>query len=288
MSEFETADWHRALTLAERKFRLDGKMPIPSAAARDSERARTHLESWKRQAPFDRQDWLARRLASEGFDEASFGRLLEVPPEELSLGGPLPWLTALTEAYSRPEWPGADSLPLPESVRKDPMAGFLNLVVPLIQRGLGRFRNGVEAIASGGGTLPCDPVEAERQIFSALPAKLLWMLDRTLVLELNVARVEGKLSGSSPEARFGSFVERLRRFEPASSFKGFRPTGPRCVPVSSVERTRERSRTCERAPETRIAGAEAWRSCSSKQAGNWSISRVPCPWMPTFNSCWNG
>ena len=35
------------------------------------------------------------------------------------------------------------------------------------------------------------------------------MLSRTMVLELNVAKLNGLLEGSTAEARFGSFIERL-------------------------------------------------------------------------------
>jgi len=39
------------------------------------------------------------------------------------------------------------------------------------------------------------------------------MLSRTLVLELNVARLQGLLQGDTPEERFKSFLQRLRQPE---------------------------------------------------------------------------
>src|SRR5258705_5857052 len=209
----------RALTLAERAGLLRRGVPFPSPAAGESERARRHLESWKKQPPFDRDDRLSRRLALDGLDEASLARLVAASPGELgaALGGPTEWVTALEEAYSASEWPAADSLPLSESARNDPMTGFLNLVVPLGRRARGSLRAGIGEITGAGDDAFFDPPAAERLLFSALPPRLLWMLDRTLVLELNVARLEGRLAGSTPEERFASFVESLRRRDAAMS-----------------------------------------------------------------------
>src|SRR5438270_3115475 len=44
---------------------------------------------------------------------------------------------------------------------------------------------------------------------AGLPPKFLWMMSRTLTLELNVARLQGELEGETPEERFESFVRRL-------------------------------------------------------------------------------
>jgi type 2 lantibiotic biosynthesis protein LanM len=52
-------------------------------------------------------------------------------------------------------------------------------------------------------------------LYDSLPSRLLWMLDRTLVLELNVARLQGGLSGSTPQERFDNFVARLGQVEVA-------------------------------------------------------------------------
>lgn len=49
---------------------------------------------------------------------------------------------------------------------------------------------------------------------------MLALLDRTLVLEMHVARMQGVLSGETPEQRFASFVERLR--DPAVVLSIFR------------------------------------------------------------------
>jgi type 2 lantibiotic biosynthesis protein LanM len=48
-------------------------------------------------------------------------------------------------------------------------------------------------------------------MFANLPPQLLGIIGKTMVLELNVARLEGKLAGATPAERFANFAERLGR-----------------------------------------------------------------------------
>src|SRR5437764_13992984 len=48
---------------------------------------------------------------------------------------------------------------------------------------------------------------------------MLPLLSRTLVLELNVARLQGLLPGETPQERFAAFVERLRDPQTAESIR---------------------------------------------------------------------
>ena len=61
------------------------------------------------------------------------------------------------------------------------------------------------------GGLPFDPATVESILLRHLPGPLLWMLNRTLVLELHVARLQGLLPGDTPAERFQSFLRHLRR-----------------------------------------------------------------------------
>ena len=216
-----TADWYRALTLSERAELLRKAPgtgpgqghPIPE----DPERAKYRLDSWKNQSPFGKGDRFLRRLALDRLDEESFTHLLSVSAEGLRarLTAPPGWLVELQEAYSAPEDTGTEPPALPESVRADPMGGFLELLRPLLGRARERLRAGIARIARDGTGLPFDTVDIEGILFGSLPARLLWMLDRTLVLELNVARLRGQLRGATPEERFRDFVEGLRRRDAA-------------------------------------------------------------------------
>ncbi|WP_089934789.1 type 2 lanthipeptide synthetase LanM family protein [Candidatus Entotheonella palauensis] len=142
-----------------------------------------------------------------------------------------PWYLALTESERAALTPEA-SLPLSRMVELDQTLdrptlstasahslhtedkpGFLDAIEPLIQHARDRLRAGIQKIATETPEVPFDPDSVEAIFVTALPARLLPMLSPTLVLELHVARLQGFLQGESPEARFASFIERLRQRE---------------------------------------------------------------------------
>ena len=90
---------------------------------------------------------------------------------------------------------------------------FIEAVEPLIRQGRDRLRRGINALVQSRRDLPFDPETIVDVLYANLPAQLLLMLSRTFVLELNVARLEGVLKGNTPEERFQSFADRLRRPE---------------------------------------------------------------------------
>lgn len=59
--------------------------------------------------------------------------------------------------------------------------------------------------------------EVAASLLDHLLERLRWMVERTLILELNISRLEGKLEGETPEARFASFIESLRSPEEAGA-----------------------------------------------------------------------
>ena len=71
--------------------------------------------------------------------------------------------------------------------------------------------------------------ELERLLLSALPMGLAAMLERTAVLELHVARHQGRLSGETPADRFASFVALLGRPALARSLLLEYPVLGRCA-----------------------------------------------------------
>ena len=202
------AAWYSALTLAERTSLLSPEDGYPLA-----ETDRLRLARWRELSPFRSAERWAHRLAADGLDEESFARLLATPAEILGarLEAPPDWLGTLAEALSRPVPEGLAPLPLPEELRGDAAAGFLELVRPLVDRARLRLREGIERIVGGSAAPPLFAApEAERLVSEPLAFRLLVLLARTLVLELHVARLQGLLSGDTPEERFASFVDRLR------------------------------------------------------------------------------
>ena len=91
--------------------------------------------------------------------------------------------------------------------------GLVNAAEPLIARSLDRLRDGLGRVVGAGGQAPIDRDTIEGILFADVPRQLFAMLARTMVLELNVARLQGQLEGDTPEDRFRSFLERLRHPE---------------------------------------------------------------------------
>ena len=136
---------------------------------------------------------------------------------------PPPFAPSLVAAYELPASAGsADVLPDPERLhpRVRGAAPLLVAVRPLLDQARSRLRAGLRKIARDAVAAPFDPEVAQELWLQDLPGDMLALLDRTLVLEMHVARMQGVLSGETPEQRFASFVERLR--DPAVVLSIFR------------------------------------------------------------------
>lgn len=182
------------------------------------------LARWRNQSPFDREDgeiWWRRRLEAEGLSEEEL-RLLARSPESLadspaaaslgSDGGD--WVDAVERSLAAPSpepvpWPRAAEPPhRPDS---GPFA-LLRIVEPLVADARRRFADGIEALASDlPEPPPFEPRRALELLFEGLPPRLTVLLGRTLVMELQVARLEERLVGDTPEERFASFVREQSR-----------------------------------------------------------------------------
>jgi type 2 lantibiotic biosynthesis protein LanM len=204
MEEIDLTDWYRALTLAERTALAD----IPDLPPVDGdERARRRIEEWRTLTAFRSGPWRERRLESLGLTEESFERLVALPPDRL--GAPPPaWMAEISDRKAPDD---AALPPLPIAANIVATAGFLELVRPFVERARRRLRDDLAAIVSRApGPLPFTAESALQMASATLPYRILPLLSRTLVLELNVARLQELLVGATPAERFASFVERLR------------------------------------------------------------------------------
>ena len=203
--------WLRAWSLTERlaKFR---QAEDTTQIAMDRELAAETLALWRAGSPFDKGSYFAERLAMEGITEDEFTRLLGTPVEALGGNGTPPaWVQMLARAYSglrtslhgqREKWDEDANLP---------QAGFLNLVGPLMMDARLQLQARVEKIKQDHPAAPFEPARAMDALFANLPGRLLMMIAKTMVLELNAARLEGVLQGATPAERFANFTERLSR-----------------------------------------------------------------------------
>lgn len=177
----------RAASLAERRASTPD-----STAADATERARTRLDRWRAQPPFDTH-W-ADRLRADGLTEDDLAGLLAEPADALAtrIGDP-DWARELAEAY--------DEEPAPQSDER-----FTAIVDPILARARRRLRTELAGVTPDAERL-CD------LLYPPLPHQLDHVVTRCLVLELNIARLLDDLPGDAPEDRFAAFRARLR--EPA-------------------------------------------------------------------------
>jgi type 2 lantibiotic biosynthesis protein LanM len=102
-----------------------------------------------------------------------------------------------------------------DPVADHPLGGVAAIVGPHIQRGLQRLRQRLRVLGSRACDLPFDPEVVEAVALPDLVKALIALLSRPVVLELHVARLQGRLRGTTPEGRFHAFVEGLA--EPAAA-----------------------------------------------------------------------
>ncbi len=204
--------WYKALTLTERLalLRSDGNAPELTAAERA--RAEERIERWRAQAPFKNPTVYAQRLAMDGVSPAELLRVLAEPASLFRCHVPTPeWLSKTQSVLSASSGPG--SLPSPPLQKADNSFDLLYLVEPLIQASLAGLRPETEVLFSKFANGPIDPGTVVHILFPILAKRLLAMIARTAALELNVARLEGVLEGSTPGERFRSFVRQIGQAE---------------------------------------------------------------------------
>lgn len=209
---FESANWYNATTLEERIAARRAHREVKAATDFDAELATRELQYWKSQEPFDKDSYFAERLALDDINEEELHALLGEPVEAVhALFAESPeWLREVARAFSQPDaGDDKEAVPLPEEMQGKQTVGFLNVVKPLLSGGRVRLRDGIQKLLGKYPAPPFDPQTIEGLLISNLPWQLYMMVSRTMVLELNVARIEGLLEGETPEARFEHFMQRL-------------------------------------------------------------------------------
>lgn len=209
-STSEDLVWALAATLRERAASLPAD-PCPAGeGGAPGDAALRRLERWRTQPPFGQELPFAERLARDGLTEAELLRLLDEPVEALHARLPdePAWLRRLRGALASAGPP--EPVPLPEPLGGQPEAALLEAIEPLLTAARRRLRASARELARSWGSVPFDPDTAVELLFRSLPLQLFHLTGRTLVLELNVARLEERLAGETPAERFRSFVEGVR------------------------------------------------------------------------------
>lgn len=193
--------WHRAATLSER---LAGR---PSRS--DPVRGEKGLAAWTELAPLKgERSTLDERLAPLGVTTDELTALLGESDESLAsrLADEPDW----HRTFQR--WWAVGRATTDATRRLDPDMGLLEVIRPLVEGAVHELDTLLEEeIAASADPVMADPGHILHVVRATAPAaELLGHVQRTLVLELNIARVEDRLSGETPEERFTSYVELLR------------------------------------------------------------------------------
>lgn len=211
----QTARWYHAATLTERAATLPPGQTMPDSA--DREQAEKKLRQWQEQPPFNKASRFADRLAMDSITEQEFLTLLAEPIEavqaRLALPAPPAWVADLARIFATYPFASEQLLPLQEADENYEAYTLLQPFAPLLQSGIERFQAGVDALVQEYHTLPFDPQTILALLFHNLAQQTLPMVNRTLVLELNIARLRGRLQGETPQERFQNYQHVLSQRE---------------------------------------------------------------------------
>jgi type 2 lantibiotic biosynthesis protein LanM len=213
LSNLHDPAWLRAWSLKERLYRfrqIQEKTRIPT----DRDLAAELLGLWRASSPFDKGLYFADRLALDGITEDEFTQLLGISAEALSDDRPPAWVQTLVSAYADPVSPPAEKRDW-NGDKSYPHAGFLKLVEPLIANARLQLLEKLKTIRQNHPAIPFDLISAVDIMSANLSVRLLAMVTKTTVLELNIARLEGRLQGNTARERFVHFTEHLSRSETA-------------------------------------------------------------------------
>ncbi|MBV8821396.1 MAG: type 2 lantipeptide synthetase LanM family protein [Ktedonobacteraceae bacterium] len=235
---WQDAAWSQAITLTERIASLPRNTGEQSAAPLPNlERAQQRLHLWKELPSFKSGTLFSERLASDGLTEEELVSLLGESAEALQarLAVPAEWLTELASAFDGQQADQEITLPLQETGIDAPAVALLNVVKPLLKHGVTRLQIGIGELRQHYAYLPFDPEAILPSLFAHLPTQLLPELNKTVLLELHLARLQGRLQGETPEERFRSFLQDLGQSERLLSLLSEYPVLARQL-VETIER----------------------------------------------------
>jgi type 2 lantibiotic biosynthesis protein LanM len=205
---YELATWYRALPLSERIPLHTSRPPEHSST---NELAHKRLQRWKEQGAFKQEGQFAARLALDGLTEEDLLTLLAEPVEALQerIPAPLPWLEELLRAFTDAHSLNDSAFLLPQDGFDPHHLAFLTILKPLLHDAVRRIQTTIQTLQTTYLSLPFDPECILPLLLISIMEQLISLFLKTVVLELNVARVEGRLHGTTPEERFQDFVQQI-------------------------------------------------------------------------------
>ncbi|WP_375765797.1 type 2 lanthipeptide synthetase LanM family protein [Archangium gephyra] len=203
--------WKKATFLHERALASNDN---PSAGSEPVlQEAERRANAWRQLMSGD-DATLDERLKSVGLDREAFLRILaRAESTQEGPGDSGSWVSLIEEVIEQRH----AGEPLPPSLQPparpgEPGLAFSGFLQPFIRLAAARLRTVTAALqARYGLELPLLSSEAEASLLESLARRLQSLSTRTLILELNVARVMDELPGETPQERFHHFsTVRLR------------------------------------------------------------------------------
>jgi type 2 lantibiotic biosynthesis protein LanM len=200
----DSPSFYQALTLRERAI-LGNAEEEWQLTVIDPVKAAKRFERWRSQAPFTEARLLIDRLGTDGIAVTDFRGILGCPPDVLMKRCRVTpeWLTGLCDVFEMRRWHNSRHGP----ADGPPVSGLVQVITPFL-----RYAEECLAQAAAGFEVAAVPFTAAT-ITPMLVARLVRLLvevaQRTMTLELHVARVRDELAGDSPERRFEHFFRRF-------------------------------------------------------------------------------
>ncbi|MBD2694676.1 type 2 lanthipeptide synthetase LanM family protein [Anabaena catenula] len=210
-THLQSPDWYRATLLKERKERTASLPIIEEREKFITDIARHKIHKWQSQSPFNEDSFFHKRLSLDNLTESELLYLLSEPSESVKsrLFKKPTWLLELEQTFS--DFSPSDVLTRICLDSELIEVEFLYAIEPLINQALEKLDQEIKTLLETRQDLPLDPQTIRLILLADLPKKLLSILSRTMVLELNVARLQGVLKNETSKERFQSFIERLKQ-----------------------------------------------------------------------------
>ncbi|NEO25656.1 MAG: type 2 lantipeptide synthetase LanM, partial [Kamptonema sp. SIO4C4] len=204
--------WYRGLPLGERLQHVE------TIEAVDGVGGDRRKQGWQAQTPLTNPELYDKKLEQIGLTPEQWSKILGETAASLASRCPSPpWLEQLHRAFARSDCSNIQIAPVEELSDEQASLGFLQSVKPLCSDAIARLEQGIETLSQTTPHLPFNPQKIKGILFAPVPEMLGSMLAQTMVLELHVARLQGQLSGATPKARLGSFMQQLANPERAVS-----------------------------------------------------------------------
>ncbi|MCY1077217.1 type 2 lanthipeptide synthetase LanM family protein [Archangium lansingense] len=197
--------WKKATFLHERATAKNAD-PVPGNEP-GLEEAERRASAWRQLMSGD-DATLDERLKSIGLDRDAFLQILvRAGSQEEGIEDSGSWVSLIEEVIEQRH----AGEPLPASLQPpaspgQPGLAFSGFLLPFIRIAAARLRTVTAALqARYGLENPLLSPEAEASLLEGLARRLQFLSNRTLILELNVARVMDELPGDTPQERFHHF-----------------------------------------------------------------------------------